>query len=192
MKCAKHPNVDSVGQCSSCGAGICNECYEISESLRSNCGPLCFECYETEVEHMKEHFGNSVSQKKKRLLSMIGWYIFGIVLLLVVGVFGDGGLYAIVAGVGFASWEFARMGWTRGEEAHAEEEEKHGVTYTVTENKIERNDGFFMKLLYAALYAVVGLIGTPIFCIKLFLDRKEDMEYYEMMSAELNRLRGLE
>lgn len=67
MNCKNHPNREAVGQCSECGVGLCEECYNILDPA------LCYECA-TKI------YNSDKKQQQKLLISFIVCGVVGLAI----------------------------------------------------------------------------------------------------------------
>lgn len=189
MKCEKHPNREVVAQCNNCRAGVCAECAQATVELREEYGTLCVSCYNEVVRKAVTYYEDDCSKKKKNIITSIVLYIIGLIMIFA-NLTGEQYMSTLL-GVFLCGFYSAISGWKKGEAEHDEYERKHGISYNVTSDGIEREDGFFLKLIIAVLYMVVGVIATPINVIKNSIRIKKNKEMIEDLTREMARVSNI-
>lgn len=194
MKCTRHPDVDAVGQCARCGAGVCSECSEKTSSLREHCGTLCVKCYCDKLIEIKNFYSNS--RLKNIRNAVISGILYTIGLLFMVLAFipdssgPQGGIdwTFIIIGVVFCG-VYTGLTWKKFAEAlHDEKERREGITYIISDEGIKREDGLWSKVFYFVLGTVFGVILTPIKFVKHVKGAKEDKKTVLAFEEEINSL----
>lgn len=102
-------------------------------------------------------------QNRKRLtriiISIIAYFLG--VIMIIVGL-AEGTFQMVVVGV-ICCGIYTGLTWRKAaKEAHEEEERENGATYTVTEDGIYKNDGFWFKLIFFLIGVAIGTVITPI------------------------------
>ena len=160
MNCGKHGNREAVGQCQKCGAGVCRECAEATSLLKDDCGTLCVDCYCNELEETKAYWVKARKKRRTRLIVSIILYILG--AIAIIGGIVESEFAMIIVGV-ILCGIFTGITWRNAaKDAHEQKEREEGVTYVITENGVQRKDGFWMKVLFFFIGVIFGVIVTPI------------------------------
>lgn len=188
MKCKRHPSQEIVALCNECNVGLCGDCADATQSLQEDYGTLCIPCYTKELNNMKSWYVEKRESVKKKIITSCVLYGIGLVLILVGLLDKQSSFMMSVFGVFCCGFYNAIKGWKRGEEEHEEYERKHGASYTVTSDGIEYDDGFFKKLLIAAIYTVIGVIVTPFSVISNISKRKKYLACIEELEQEIARV----
>ena len=140
MKCEKHQNKEVVALCSNCNAGLCTECAQATAELRERHGTLCVSCYKKALNQRIAYYEKDRSEKLTQIIISTILYIFGLIMMLTNATGTD--YISIAVGIFLCGFYSAISGWKKGEAEHNAYERTHGVSYTVTSEGIERNDGF--------------------------------------------------
>lgn len=188
MKCAKHTDREAVAQCAECGAYICSECAEKTAELKEHCGVLCVECYRKEIEGARDFYVGDRKKKLRRIITSCVLYVVGLLAIISAFAIGAQGIelfWRVLIGLLFCGWDGAVAGWRKGEQAQEEYERKYGATYTVTDDGVYKEDGFFKKLIMSLIGMVIGVIVTPINVIRYAVGMKKDKVNVEMFEREL-------
>ncbi len=183
MKCSRHLNKDVVAMCAKCNAGVCEDCAKATQSLRDEYGTLCVSCYQTALGEAIGYYKQDNSNKLKNIIISSILYLLGIFIMLI-NVAGE--MYISIAlGIFFCGFYSALAGWKKGEKMHDEYERKHGVTYNVTSDGIERDNGFFKKLLVAVISTVLGVVITLFNIIKNIIIIGKNKKTIESLELEV-------
>ncbi len=188
MKCKKHQR-EVVAMCTECNAGVCDICTDATSELRDTCGTLCIPCYIDKVKQSIEWYTQNRGKALKNIIVSCILYFFG-VIMIIAGL-ADKTYPMALMGLFFCGFYSAISGWKKAEDAHNEYERKHGASYTITDDGVYRNDGFFGKLITAAIFTVFGVIITPIRVIKNFVSRAKDKKTIEELNMEIQRVRAV-
>ena len=190
MQCKRHHN-EVVAICAECGAGVCDTCTEATASLHEECGTLCIPCYVREMNNAITWYETKRSKALKNIIISCVLYAMGAMMILL-GMSESPANYPMaLVGVFFCGFYSAISGWKKAESAHDEYEYKHGASYTITDDGIYRNTGFFWKLLTAAIFTVIGVIATPINVIRNIIGRARDQETVESLIYEIERVKKI-
>ena len=204
----KHPENSAVAQCSECGAGVCKDCASITNEVREYFGTLCLDCYE---EHVRTALVNTREElrritrriKGKKFFCMLGLICFALAGLTFIIPLPESLIENIPYGVGpylpflGIGWFFcgiysAISGWKVGAEAHAETEERFGVTYNVYDDgTVSRDQGWGIKIFGFVLGLVFGVVATPLSLLTDSNKKREAQEKVTMFEEELEKLSTL-
>ncbi len=190
MKCGKHPNSDAVGQCESCGIGVCKSCLENTKELREPCGVLCLDCYNSNIVSALEYYNTQHKNKKKHLIIKIICYAVGLLMILIGSLSST--ILLNILGFVMCGIYIGIAGWNAGKDTQEEYDKKHGATYYITDTGVHRDTGLGVKILMFAIFISFGLIATPISCIIDIFKLKDINEYRVMFANEAIRLSELE
>ena len=188
MNCARHPNRAAVGQCSQCGAYVCDECAEATKSVRDEAGTVCVNCYCRGLEAGAEELMANCRKRLRKIIISTILYAIGIMLIVsVIVTKAEGGqlVAGIVVGAILCGIYLGIAGWRAGKQAHEEHERKHGVSYTITDSGVYRETGFWGKLFGFLLYAAFGILITPISIIVNIVGMKKDKMNAELIEQEV-------
>ena len=67
MKCMLHSTADAVGTCAKCGAGLCQDCFRVSE-YTFNDKPMCANC---NLATIKELHGEAKSEARAHMIRFV-------------------------------------------------------------------------------------------------------------------------
>ncbi len=187
MNCARHPARQAVGQCSQCGAYVCDECMQATKPLQEEEGTLCVDCYQRKLRSAAEYFRVKRKKRRKKVIISVIMYLIGIIVLAI-GFTSEGTklVTCVILGIILCGIYTAIAGWRTGREAYEDYELKHGASYTVTDSGVYRNTGFFGKLLMFLLGAVLGVIVTPISVITNIVGMSSDKKTAAEFEQEAN------
>lgn len=175
MNCSRHPNQGAVAQCVNCGVAICSKCAETTSVARESCGTLCIDCYCEHLRELSAYCNKDAKKRLKRIIISVICYVFGIIAVIVGASSLPSGessaLPVIIIGVLLCGF-YTGLTWKKAaKESHEDYEREHGVTYKVTaDGNIQRESGFFLKLIFFLIGTVLGVIITP---IRVIIDIKE-------------------
>lgn len=187
MNCAKHPNRAAVGQCSRCGAYVCDKCAEATRPVRDEVGTICVDCYCRGLKESAEELRANRRKRLRKIIISAILYALGILSIIAVIVTkSEGGqlIAGIVIGAILCGLYLGIAGWRAGKQLHEEHERKHGVSYTITDSGIYRDTGFWGKLGGFLLYAAFGVVVTPISIIVNIVGMKKDKTTAELLEQE--------
>ncbi len=111
-----------------------------------------------ELEYLKKQN----KKRLKRIIVSILLYLFG--AGCIIGFFVDGAqaLMQIVVGIILCGF-YTGLTWRKAaQDMHGENERTFGVEYTITENGVYREDGFWLKFVFFLIGVVLGVVITPI------------------------------
>ncbi|MDE6372974.1 MAG: hypothetical protein K2L72_00575 [Clostridia bacterium] len=185
-----------MAQCARCGAGVCASCANETSVTRGTTGVLCIDCYCEEISDLIEVCKKDARKRLTRVIISIITYVFGIIAIcggigeLLKG--GNDGLPIIMVGVLCCGF-YTGLTWRKAaQQSHEDYERTHGVTYNITaDGRIERQDGFFMKLIFFLIGTVLGVIITPIRVIIDLVERgksKKSVKTFEGMIEEARQV----
>ena len=84
---------------------------------------------------------------------------------------------AIIIGVVLCGF-YTGLTWRNvAQQAHEEEELRNGPTYVITEDGIEKEDAFWMKIVFFVIGTAIGVIYTPIRIIIDAIGISKDKRY---------------
>ena len=188
MKCERHPRIDAVASCANCGTSVCRSCAEISKELRDELGILCLDCYRRSIETATAFAESTVKRKIILLICKIVCYLIGILLI----VFSPAGSGQFILGFVLCGVFEAVVGWKEGKRAHEKHEERHGVTYYITDNGIERDTGLSDKIIHAVSFCILGIIATPVTSFTDLFEILRLRSDRDVFAEELERLNKLD
>lgn len=184
MYCFKHPGRVAATTCRSCGSPVCAECAEKTAPLRENYGVLCLDCARKETEEAIDFYRDKKKKSLKRLIISTILYVFGIATIIAGIAEGvDQAYVMLLVGVIMCGF-YTGMTWRKAaQDSHDDYERKHGATYTVTDNGVYKEDGFWMKLIFFLIGVALGVVITPIrFFIDLFSARSTGKTIKELQA----------
>lgn len=188
MNCSRHPHEEAVAQCASCGAYICSKCADATKDGKEYFGSLCVDCYKEKLAETAEYYKKDKSKRLTRMIVSTILYVIGMVgiivglmeepMMAVVGV--------ILCGV------YTGLTWRKAaKENHEQYEREHGVEYVITDNGIERKDGFWSKLIFFFIGTVFGVIVTPIRFVTDMIGMSKDKKNVKSLYAEIAELNAI-
>ena len=126
----------------------------------------------------------------KRIIISCICYFLGMIMILsfFFGKSAQNGILFIFIGVLLCGF-YTGLTWKKAaEEAHDEYEYKHGVTYVITDTGIEREDGFWSKVIFFLIGIVLGVVITPIRVVVDCVNRAKLKKSVQYFQTELNSL----
>ena len=187
MNCSKHTDIPAVAQCEHCGAGVCAECAENTEELKESHGTLCVECYYEAIDDMAHYFYKKAHHFKRRGIIKIVLYAVGIALL------------ALSCATGLITQPDLPENWFVGIPAGILFMGAYNAASTVISMiKSGKASAFgcigviVAAIIVAYIMLAVGVIATPISCIKDKENYHENMHQASVCLAEEDRIENLE
>lgn len=160
-------------------------------------GDLCLECYGDKIVDIHNECVDDNKKRKKRLIISCITYILGLICIFT-GVYaisiGDSITeIAVIMGIGvILCGVYTGLTWHKAAvEEHEDYERKHGVTYTIDENGIHRDNGIILKIIFFIIAVCLGLIWTPIRIIIDAVNYKKDKKTIQNCSNILTRISSM-
>ncbi len=189
MKCSRHPNNEAIGQCAQCGAFVCRECAQATSVVKSDYGTLCVDCYGDLVADAIGAYRKDRKKKIRRVIISIICYFFG--MFMIISGLKEQLFQMLIVGVVLCGF-YTGLTWRKAaQETHEEDERKHGVTYEITSNGIERKDGFWFKLVFFLIGTALGVVVTPIRVIIDIVGAARSKKTIASLNAELEDIQSI-
>lgn len=161
MNCSRHNSREAVGQCTECGAFVCESCAKATSSLKEDCGTLCIDCYCKEFGKVKDFYQESKNKRIKRIIISCVLYVIGIIIMIISST-KDSMLMTFIGE--FVCGVYTGITWTSAlHQKQEEEERKHGATYVIYDDgTVAKEEHFWVKFFCFLMGSFLGIFITPI------------------------------
>ncbi len=160
MNCKTHPTTPAVNTCQSCHCGICDSCCNATKDY----GTFCIECALRDANQDIALSNRLIKRLIEKSIFLVLFWILGISLFFT-GL-SRSSLDSVLIGILICGLPTARVFWRIAEDKHDAFEARYGASYTITDNRIYKNQGFGLKFFYAATGLILGLVANPIKVVK--------------------------